>query len=215
MFSSSVGTKLLIALTGLALLIFLILHLAGNLLLFAGPARFNEYSHALISNPLLIPAELGLLAIFVAHVYKTVRMWLNNQAARPVRYRMKRRARHTSRKSLASTTMIVTGLVTLVFVVLHLKTFKYGAQYAAADPNVRDLDRLVVEVFHKPTYVVFYVVCMALIGLHLRHGIGSAFQSLGIEHPRYTERLPLAGTVLAVAIGGGFALIPLWVYVFR
>ncbi len=177
LFSSSIGTKIAIALTGLGLLGFLVLHLAGNLLIFAGPAAFNEYSEKLIRNPLLIPAELGLLAILLVHVYKAVRMWVGNRRARPTGYYDKRWAGHTSRKSVASSTMILTGLVTFVFVVLHLKTFKYGAHYQVAGSETRDLHRLVVEVFTQPAYMMFYVVCMALIGLHLRHGISSAFQT--------------------------------------
>jgi succinate dehydrogenase / fumarate reductase cytochrome b subunit len=211
-FSSSVGTKVIIALTGLAMVGFLVLHLAGNLLVLTGPATFNAYSHALISNPLLVPAELGLLAILIAHVYKTVKMFLANRAARPIGYQEKRWAGHTSRKTIASTTMIYTGLVIAAFLALHLKTFKYGAHYVAGAGGVRDLHRLVVEVFSQPVYVAFYVVCMALVGLHLRHGFSSAFQSLGAEHPRCTRRLLLAGTIVAVVIGGGFALIPLAIY---
>src|SRR5687767_8626720 len=94
-FSSSVGTKLLIGLTGLALFFYLILHLAGNALVFAGPEIFNEYSHALISNPLIVPIEIGLAAIFLLHIYKTVRMWIANQQARPVKYGAKAWAGHT------------------------------------------------------------------------------------------------------------------------
>ena len=101
-FSSSVGTKLLIGLTGLALFAYLILHLAGNALIFAGPETFNEYSHALISNPLILPIELGLLAIFLLHVYKAVTNYFANRAARPAGYAMKTLAGHTSRKSVAS-----------------------------------------------------------------------------------------------------------------
>src|SRR3954462_1417964 len=112
-FSSSVGTKLLVGLTGLLLFVFLLLHLAGNLLVFAGAETFNAYSHALISNPLVVPVEIGLLLIFVIHVYKTVAMWTKNQRARPAGYVKKTWAAHTSRKSVASTTMIWTGLVTL------------------------------------------------------------------------------------------------------
>lgn len=211
-FSTSVGTKIAIGLTGLALVGFLILHLAGNLLVFAGPGVFNEYSHKLIVNPLLIPAELALLGLFLIHVYKTVKMFVNNQQARPARYYRKKYAGHTSRKSLSSSTMIASGIITFVFVVLHLKTFKYGATYQASDNSYRDLYRLVVEVFSKPAYVVFYVVCMLIIGMHLRHGISSAFQSLGLEHPRWTRRLLAAGAVLAIVIAGGFALIPVWVF---
>src|SRR6185436_4943764 len=115
-FSSSVGTKLLIGLTGLLLFAYLILHLAGNLIVFAGQDTFNGYSHALISNPLVVPAEIALIGVFVLHIFKAVTMWLRNQAARPAGYAQKTWAGHTSRKSLSSTTMIWTGLVILVFV---------------------------------------------------------------------------------------------------
>jgi succinate dehydrogenase / fumarate reductase cytochrome b subunit len=214
-FSSSVGTKLLIGLTGLALFAYLIVHLAGNLLIFAGQDTFNEYSHTLISNPLVIPVEIGLLLIFILHIYKTVRMWMGNQAARPVGYTKKEWAGYKSRKSLASSTMIYTGLIILVFVVIHLQQFKFGAMYQIGDPPIRDLYRTEVEVFSAPLWVIAYVVCVLLVGLHLRHGISSALQSLGIDHPVYTRRLTMWGTVLAIVIGGGFAIIPLWVFLTR
>ena len=94
-FTSSVGTKLLIGLTGLALFVYLVLHLAGNALVFLGPDTFNEYAHTLISNPLIVPIEIGLLLIFLVHVYKTVTMWLGNQRARPVGYAEEACAGHT------------------------------------------------------------------------------------------------------------------------
>ena len=212
-FSSSVGTKLLIGLTGLGLFAYLILHLAGNALIFAGQETFNAYSHALISNPLIIPIEIGLLAIFLIHLYKTVTMFLRNQRARPVRYLKKERAGRTSRKSLASSTMIGSGLLILLFVVIHVKQFKYGSFYqVAGEAAVRDLYRTEVEVFQQPLWVAFYVICTLIVGLHLRHGIASALQSLGVDHPSYTRRLTAWGVVFAVIIGGGLALIPVWVY---
>jgi len=214
-FSSSVGTKLLIGVTGLLLLAYLLLHLLGNLLLFAGPNTFNEYAHMLISNPLTTPVEIGLLLVFLLHIYKTVTMWFANQRARPIGYERKSWAGYTSRKSVASTTMIWTGLVTFLFVGIHLAQMKYGAWYQAADSPMRDLYRTEVDVFSSPLWVGVYVVCMILIGFHLRHGISSAFQSIGADHPVYTKRLVIAGTVLAILIGGGFAIIPLYVYFSR
>ena len=214
-FSSSVGTKLLIGLSGLLLFLYLLLHLVGNLMVFAGQETFNHYAHTLISNPLVVPAELALLLIFVVHIYKTVTMWTANQRARNVGYEKKSWAGHTSRKSIASTTMLWTGLVTLVFVVVHVAQIKYGAWYEIGDPPIRDLYRTEVEVFSSPLWVAVYVVGMVLIGFHLRHGISSAFQSIGADHPIYTKRLVIFGTVLAVLIGGGFAAIPLWVYFTR
>lgn len=214
--ASSVGTKLLIGLTGLALFAYLILHLAGNALIFAGPDTFNEYSHALISNPLIVPIEIGLLLIFLLHVYKAITNYAGNLAARPVGYAMKRPAGHTSRKSVASSTMIWSGAVIFLFVMVHVKQFKYGAWYqTAGDAAVRDLARTELEVFSQPLWVAFYVVCTLVVGLHLRHGIASGFQSIGFDHPVYTRRLTTWGVVFAAIIGGGLAFIPLWVYLTR
>lgn len=213
-FSTSVGTKLLIALTGITLVGFLIFHLAGNLLLFWGPEKYNEHAHALISNPLVIPAELGLLAIFLLHVVKAIANFLKNRHARPEPYATKAWAGGPSRKSWASASMILTGLVTLVFVPLHLVTFKYGPYYAAAEAGVRDLYRLLIEVFQSPGYVAFYVVTMTLLGMHLRHGVSSSLQSLGLIPDRWTRAFLAAGLVVALLVGAGFVLVPVYVYFF-
>ncbi len=211
-FSSSVGTKLLMGLTGAGLFVYMLLHLVGNALIFAGADVFNEYSHTLISNPLILPIEIGLLAIFLIHIYKAVTMWTANRAARRVAYLKKELAGHTSRKSLASSTMIWSGLFILVFVVIHVKQFKFGTWYQVTDSTVRDLYRTEVEVFQNPAWVAVYVIATLLVGLHLRHGIASAFQSLGLDHPLYTRRLTAFGILFAVLIGVGLAIIPVWVY---
>jgi succinate dehydrogenase / fumarate reductase cytochrome b subunit len=212
-FTSSVGTKLLIGLTGLALFAYLVLHLAGNALIFLGRDTFNNYSHQLVSNPLIVPIEIGLLLVFLIHIYKAVTNWVANQAARPVRYARKARADHTSRKSLSSSTMIVTGLITVLFVLVHVKQFKFGTFYpAAGDAAVRDLYRTELEVFHQPLWVAFYTICTLLVAMHLRHGISSAFQSLGLEHPVYTKHIVTWGIVLAIVVAGGLAVIPVLVY---
>jgi succinate dehydrogenase / fumarate reductase cytochrome b subunit len=212
-FTSSVGTKLLIGVTGLALFAYLLLHLAGNALIFAGPDTFNEYSHMLVSNPLIVPIEIGLLGIFLLHVYKAVANYLGNRTARPISYTTKKNAGYKSRKSVASSTMIWSGLVMLVFVGIHVKQFKYGAWYQTAGPeSVRDLARTEFEVFRDPLWVSFYAICTLIVGLHLRHGIASGFQSIGVDHPVYTRRLTAWGIVLAAIIGGGLAVIPIWVY---
>jgi succinate dehydrogenase / fumarate reductase cytochrome b subunit len=212
-FSSTVGTKLIIGVTGLALFVYMILHLVGNALIFGGRDLFNEYSHALVSNPLIIPIEIALLVIFVLHVYKAVTNYIANTRARPVRYVKKEYAGHTSRKSLASSTMIVSGLFILLFVLIHVKQFKYGAWYQTESPDpVRDLYRTELEVFKQPFWVLFYVVGTLTVGLHLRHGIASGFQSLGLDHPLYTRRLTTWGIAFAIIIGGGLAIIPVWVF---
>jgi succinate dehydrogenase / fumarate reductase cytochrome b subunit len=211
--SSTVGSKLLIGVTGIALFGFLILHLAGNLLIFAGAETFNAYSDQLLRNPLLVPAELSLLALFLLHAVKTARLVVRSRRARPQRYAARQWAGPPSRKSLASSTMIVSGLFLLLFVPLHLKTFKYGPHYESA-LGVRDLHRLVVEVYSEPAYVVFYIVSMAIVGFHLWHGVSSAFQTLGADTPRWGRAIRRLGWLAAVAIAGGFITIPIWVLIF-
>ncbi len=215
-FTSSIGTKLLIGLTGLALFVYMILHLLGNALIFAGPETFNEYSHELIANPLIVPIEIGLLLILLLHVYKAATNYLANRSARPIGYEQKVPARHTSRKSIASSTMIWSGIVMLFFIVVHVKQFKYGAWYeTGSNTPIRDLARTEFEVFSHPGWVAFYVVCTLIVGLHLRHGISSGFQSIGFDHPDYTRRLTLWGIIGAAIIGVGLAVIPIWVYLTR
>ena len=213
--SSSIGSKVLIAFTGLFLLAFLFAHLAGNLLFIAGPDAFNEYSHRLISNPLVYGAELGLLAIFVLHIFKTVAMFAGSYSARPERYAKKRWAKtksDRSRKSMSSSTMILTGTITLLFVVTHLATFKFGVYYETPE-GIRDLYRLQLAVFSSPGYVAFYIAAMVLIVFHLWHGISSALQSFGINNPTWTPRLLWIGRGVAVIIGLGFAILPIYTFI--
>src|SRR5262245_5810790 len=179
-FSSSIGTKLLVGITGVALFIYLIIHVVGNMLVFLGPDFFNKYANTLESNPLIPIIEVGLLLIFLIHVYKTVRMIIANQQARPVKYTTKKRAGAPSRKTFASSTMILSGLLLFFFIIVHVRQFRYGTEYEW--PGGRDLYRLEMENFANPLVVGFYVLSMLVVGSHLSHGIWSAFQSLGLDH---------------------------------
>src|SRR5262245_48782699 len=163
---SSVGTKILIGLTGLFLAFYLIIHIAGNLVVFLGPQTFNAYSHALTSNPLIPVIEVVLLVGFLAHIYKTVTMFLANQKARPVAYAMKKRAGPPSRKTLASSTMIVSGLWLLVFVLIHVRTFKFGEHLVTAE-GITDLYQIEMNAFRSPLAVAFYLLSMVVVGSHL------------------------------------------------
>ena len=212
-FSSSVGTKLLIGITGVALVLYLLIHIAGNLVVFLGPAAFNTYAFTLEANPLLPIIELLLLSVFVIHIYKTVRMFLGNQAARPVAYVRKKNAGRPSRKTFASSTMIVSGLWLLAFLLVHVKAFHdgWGNQYEWPAGG-RDLYRQEMETFANPLMVGFYIISMVVVGSHLWHGISSAFQSLGADKPAWTRFILPAGKVIAVLIAGGFVVIALWVH---
>jgi succinate dehydrogenase / fumarate reductase cytochrome b subunit len=166
----------------------------------------------LLSNPLIPVIEIGLVFIFLLHIYKTVEMYLANQKARPVKYQRKKPAGPPSRKSFASSTMIVSGLWLLLFVMIHVKQFKYGTEYETPGTGIRDLYRLEMENFANPLLVAFYVLSMIVVGSHLWHGIASAFQSLGADQSRWTPRIMAAGKVMAVLIAGGFIVIALWAH---
>jgi succinate dehydrogenase / fumarate reductase cytochrome b subunit len=211
-FATSVGSKLLIGITGLALFLYLITHIAGNALIFLGPSVFNQYAHTLTSNPLIPVIEIGLVLIFLMHVYKTVTMYFGNQQARSVRYAMKKSRGRPSRRTFASTTMIFSGLWLLIFVVIHVKAFKYGPQYESVD-GVRDLYRVEMENFRSPLIVGFYFLSMLVVGSHLWHGASSSFQSLGFDHPRWTPRILALTRAAAVLIAGGFLVILAWAHV--
>lgn len=208
-FASSIGRKILMSLTGLALIGFLVTHLAGNLLLFAGPQTFNHYSHTLVSNPLIYGAELFLLAIFLSHLLAGILLTFRNREARPIPYVAQGNAGRPSRRSAFSFNMILSGLVVLAFVPLHIWEFKYGPHYESAEPGVRDLHRLVVETFRNPYLTIWYMVAMAVIGTHLWHGFGSSFESLGV---RYRKPVAWGCRLLAAVIAGGFLVIPALVY---
>jgi succinate dehydrogenase / fumarate reductase cytochrome b subunit len=213
-FTSSVGTKILIGVTGVLLFTYLLIHIAGNLLVFFGPEVFNNYAYVLeVQNPLLLPIEIALLLVFLLHIYKTVRMYVGNQAARPVRYVKKKWAGRPSRKTMASATMIVSGLWLVAFLLVHVKAFRFSPEYEwVGGPGGRDLYRQEMENLSNPLVVAFYVLSMIVVGSHLWHGVSSAFQSIGVDHPKVTPILLTAGKVFAVAVAGGFIVIAVWVY---
>ena len=212
MFSSSVGTKILIGATGFLLFLYLLIHIAGNALVFFGRDVFNQYAYAMEErNPILPLIEILLLLVILIHIYKTVTMFLANQSARPVAYVQKKYAGPPSRKSLASSTMIVSGLWLLVFLVIHVKAFRFDPVHPLTGGG-RDLYRQEFENLSNPFVVAFYILSMIIVGSHLWHGISSALQSLGADHAKWTPRFLLAGKIFAVAIAGGFIAIAAWVY---
>jgi succinate dehydrogenase / fumarate reductase cytochrome b subunit len=202
-FDSSVGTKLLIGITGLFLVLYLIIHIVGNAVFLLGPDAFNAYADLLGGNPLIPLIEIVLLAAFLVHIYKTVRMFLQNQNARPVGYTLKRRAGPPSRKTLASTTMIVSGLWLLIFLVIHVRTFRFSDHPETA-AGIVDLYHVETAALASPLALAFYAISMLIVGSHLWHGVASGFQSLGFDHPRWTPRLVTFGKLFAVVIAGGF-----------
>lgn len=218
-FWSTVARKILLAITGLGLSLFVVGHLAGNLLLFVSPELFNSYSEHLVSlGPFLIVIELILLAGFLIHMFTAIWTTWKNWRSRKNGYAVSDSRGGPSRMTIASKTMIWSGLVILVFLVVHVVTFKYGPGMAEGyvttidGEQVRDLYRLVVESFRDPLYTIFYVVSMVFLGLHLSHGLWSAVQSLGGYQRRLTPIIYGFGFAAALAFGVGFLVIPVWFY---
>ncbi|NUM35237.1 MAG: succinate dehydrogenase cytochrome b subunit [Candidatus Brocadiae bacterium] len=211
---TTIGRKVLLALSGLALFFFLIFHLLGNFTLFVkDPGIFNQYAYTLERMGFILYVMEGLLILtFLVHILDAIFVTLENRKARSSSYYKEGNAGKPSRKSLSSKTMIYTGLLVFAFVVFHVKMFKYGAHYVAQNSNIRDLHRLVVECFKTDYIVISYCIAMILLGLHLRHAFFSAFQSLGIAHPKYTPYIEKLGILFAIAIAGGFLSIPVWIY---
>jgi len=193
------------SLTGAALIGFTLVHLLGNTTLYADSdgTAFNHYAHLLSSNPLLPLAEIGLAVLFVIHIALGIRTALDNREARPTRY--KDLAPHGNR-TLASMTMIVTGLIVLVFLIIHLLDFRLGG------PHPEGLAASVVARLSKPLGAVIYLVGVCALGVHLWHAFQSVFQTLGLYHPRYRPMVVKAGWVVAVVVGLGFATFPVVIF---
>lgn len=217
-FDSTVGRKYVMGLSGLALVAFIIVHLAGNLTLFFGPEAFNSYVLKLESlGPLIRLAELGLMAVFVFHIIFAFSVTAQNRSARKSRYAVKGNAGKPSRKSLASQSMIYTGGVLLIFLVAHVWMFRFQTRVNPEHviihgSEVINLYKPVVQAFKQPPIVIIYTAVMLFLGMHIRHGFWSAFQSLGAWHPRYTPVIYTLGVFLAVVLALGFLVLPGWVY---
>lgn len=209
---SSVIKKQVMAVTGLLLMGFLVSHMIGNYLLVVGPEAFNIYAHTLTSNPLIYVAEAGLAAIFFTHLAIATRLTLENKKARPVGYYMKE---NTGRGgTFASGTMIYTGMIIFIFMILHLLHFKFGSQYFVTYDGleVRDLYKTVIEYFANPLHVGWYIIAMIATGVHLTHGFSSVFQSLGFFHKKYNCWIGLKGKIFAALISVGFSFLAVYCY---
>jgi succinate dehydrogenase / fumarate reductase cytochrome b subunit len=205
--SSSIGKKVFMALSGLALIGFLVVHVAGNLTLFADEdgSSFNAYAHTLESNPLLPIAEVGLLVLLVAHIALGLRVSMENKAARESRYELRA---SMGEKTLASSSMLVTGIIILIFIVIHIADFRVPKMF---DEDM-DLAAAVKERMASPLGAGIYLVGIAALGLHLSHAFKSALQTLGVNHPRYSPWIRCASLGLAVLLFLGFASFPIYFF---
>ena len=187
---TSVGKKLMMAVTGLGFCGFLAGHLAGNLTIYAGKDAFNSYAEHLHSlGPLLTLAEIGLLFFAAVHILTGAFLFYQNFKARPVRYSVNKRA---GGRTLGSATMQYTGFILLLFIIFHLLNFHF------VDKTNTTIFQIVSSSFAKPGYVFIYTFVMIVAAIHVSHGLWSACQTLGANHPKYT--CPLSGAQVLYSV---------------
>jgi succinate dehydrogenase / fumarate reductase cytochrome b subunit len=208
---SSIGRKIIVAVTGLVLILFVIGHLLGNLQIYLGPEWINSYSqHLRDLGPLLWLVRGVLLLTVILHIYFTILLAVENRRARPDRYKGQEHVKAT----WASRHMAISGLVVLAFIIFHLLHFtghNFNARFPLlkADPlNRYDVYSMMVYGFQNVYVSAFYIVALFLLTLHLTHGSSSFFQSLGLNNKRLTPRLAFGGRVLAWLLFIGYASIP-------
>jgi succinate dehydrogenase / fumarate reductase cytochrome b subunit len=215
-FGSSLGKKYIMAVTGFVMLLFVIGHLVGNLQIFLGPEAINRYGHFLQSNTeILWPVRIGLLLMLVLHVWSAAKLSAENKAARPIAYGSWQPVGST----YASRTMLMSGIIVFVFIIYHLLHFTVQTQWVNLtaksfvdfmDPQKRhDIFKMMVVGFNSGWVSGFYILGIALLCLHLSHGVSSMFQSIGWKSPAYGPFLDKASRWLAVAIFLGYTSIPI------
>lgn len=219
---SGIVRKFISGFTGIVWTLFVLVHLLGNLSLFSiDGTAFNKYAHFLESTgALLYVAEVSLVIFLLMHAIMGIQVWLGKRRARPENYKLYKTAGHKSKQTLASRYMIVSGSVLMLFLILHVATFKYNLHLSiipmttvpGIDGEIRDLHKIVWEAFQSPIVAFAYTAVMLFLGLHLRHGIWSAMQSLGLMKPKYTPVIYTVGGILALVLAVGFLSIPLFIY---
>lgn len=201
-FQSSVGNKVVIALTGLGLVGYVIFHMLGNLQIFEGPHAFNSYAAFLREMPILLwTARIGLLSIAVIHIMLAIQLSMRNRRARPVAYAV----REYRQASFASRTMAVSGLALLFFIIFHLLHLTAGViDPFAADrldaEGHRDVYGKIVHAFQNPFIVALYLAGQLGLGLHLNHAVTSSLQTLGLEHAAFNRLFKAAGPTVALTV---------------
>lgn len=218
LFRSSVGRKVVMSISGLFLILFLVVHLLGNLqlLLDDGGMQFNLYTYFMTHNPVIKMISYILYFTILLHTFQGIYLALVNRKAKGKSYAIKSNVS----KSYFARYMIHLGIIIFIFLMIHLYQFwlqmKLGnlplVEYPGKDHLYKDLYTPVLQAFQHSGYVVFYVFSMFILSLHLWHGFHSAFQSLGIYHKKYNALIHWAGILYSVLIPLGFAILPVYIY---
>jgi succinate dehydrogenase / fumarate reductase, cytochrome b subunit len=201
--NTTIGKKAVMAVSGIILALFVIGHLIGNLQIFLGPDQFNGYARTLRHTPELVwPVRVILLVMVIVHIWSSLQLAVIKSEARPVSYRK----RMPAGSSYASRTMYWSGPIIAAFVVYHLMQFTFGV--GGTPYHEFDVYGNVIQGFQVPAVSIFYIIAMALLCLHLRHGLWSLVQSLGFYHPRHTPTIKRWASLIALFIFFGFVSIP-------
>ena len=220
MLSSTLGKKFLMSLTGLFLISFLTIHLIGNLAIFSNDngLAFNAYAAFMSNNPLIGTVSYLLYAGIILHVAIAIILYFSNSSARPVKYKVQKAKENSS---WASRSMTLLGMLILAFLLLHLKDFWWqykhegGYQFVEDANGNRDIYVLVIKQFKTTFALISYLIGLLALYFHLNHGFQSAFQTLGLEHKKYTPAIKAIGIAYAIIVPLGFALMPVYVYFFN
>jgi len=200
--STSVGKKLLMAVTGLCFCGFLAGHLLGNFTIYGGGDLFNSYAeHIQAFGVVLRVVEAGLICFALVHIGTGLLLFFQNMTARPVRYQVDKRA---GGRTLGSATMPYTGLLLFCFVLFHLFHFTF------VDKTDTSIYEIVSAAFQNPVYITLYIAAVVIAGVHVSHGFWSAFQSFGLNHPKYTPLIKRVGFLLAIVVAAGFGSLPIY-----
>lgn len=213
-FTSTVGRKYIMAVTGTIWAGFAFVHMAGNLLIFVSADAYNKYGHSITSGPMLYVVEAVLLLSLIPHVLTGIALTFTNMHSKQSRYAVSGSGDKAT--SFISKTMGPQGLLLLFFIISHLLSFKYGTYYETTVGGVvmRDLHRLIVENFQNPGFVGWYLVSLTVLGLHLSHGVGSVFQSSGLLTKRNQKAVKCISVLYALVVASGFISQPIYVYFF-
>ncbi len=211
---SSIGRKQMMAITGLAWCGFVLGHMLGNLLYLVGPDSYNAYGHAITSGNLYYAIEAGLALTLLGHMFFALLVVLGNRAARPVGYAVSPQGKAKTSATFASRTMALSGSLILVFVVLHLITFRFGPVYesSAHGEPVRDLSRLMVEVFSSAGPVIWYVIALTVLAFHLSHALWSSLQTLGFIPGGKEAAIRKLSYAFGALVSAGFVINPLYIF---
>lgn len=206
--TSSIGKKFLMALTGLLLCLYLVIHVAGNLTLYGGATTFNHYVATLGGiKPLVRVIEFFLVILFLAHILNGIRLTIENRRATAQKYRLDK---PEERSSLTSRTMMITGSILLLFLVVHLSTFWYQFQVHHEDGQFYQIVTSASYGFDNLLFTLLYMVAMVLLGFHLHHGFQSAFQTLGWLNSKYKTLIQVIAAIFWLIIPLCFLSIPVY-----